>query len=158
MIDPFSTWSRIVAAGLDMQQTWLRAAETMHASADVISARTGKMRDAGASPMHADLAEFARMVPEKLDAFSRSGIAMMQEMYAMQSAGLTQAHRMGMMATGGMRTMGEWGAFAARSSEYMLGAMDAGARAGRVGLAPIHKTATGNARRLRRGAKAAAGR
>jgi len=72
MIDPFTAWSRMVRAGLDMQSTWLRGVETLQASQTVITARTDKMRDAIALPMQGDFGEFSRMVPEKIDAFSRS--------------------------------------------------------------------------------------
>lgn len=150
MLDPFTAWSRIAAAGFDMQRTWLRAAETVEASNSVIAARTAKMRAAAASPLDADFAEFARMVPEKLEAFNRSGAAVAQGMAAMQSAYFAQAQRMGALMTAGRApTVGELSTFVARSGEYMLGAVDAGARIGKGALAPVHKTATGNARRLR---------
>ena len=75
MFDPFSAWSRMVSAGLDMQSTWLRSAETMRASGDVIGVRTEMMRAATVAPLTGNYAELSRMVPEKVAAFSRSAVS-----------------------------------------------------------------------------------
>ncbi|QJU59159.1 hypothetical protein HL653_16560 [Sphingomonas sp. AP4-R1] len=149
MLDPFTSWSRMVAAGLDMQSTWLRGLETVQASSAVISARSGKMRDAMGSPMQADLAEFARMVPEKVEAFGRSASAITRDAMAMHGAWTVQMQRVGlMMLSGKVPTLSEASVLANQTADYALGAMTAGAKLGRGALAPIHRTATGNARRL----------
>jgi ABC-type taurine transport system substrate-binding protein len=151
MIDPLSAWSRMVAAGLDMHSTWLRGIETLQASQSVIGARTDKMRQAVGSPMEADLTEFARMVPEKVDAFSRSARAITRDSVAMHSAWSAQMQRVGlMMLSGKVPTIAEASAFATQTAEYSLGAFTAGARLSKGALAPVHRTATGNARRLKR--------
>ena len=47
-------------------------------------------------------------------------------------------------------SVAEVGALAARSAGYSLRAVEAGTTLGRVALAPIHRAATGNAKRLRK--------
>jgi ABC-type taurine transport system substrate-binding protein len=149
MLDPFTAWSRMVAAGMDMQSTWLLGIETIQASGAVIGARSGKMRDAMGSPVQADLAEFARIVPEKVDALSRSGSAVTRDAMAMHDAWASQMQRVGlMMLSGKAPTLSEASLLVNQTAEYALGAMTAGAKLGKGALAPIHHTATGNARRL----------
>lgn len=151
MFDPFTIWSRMAAAGLDFHRTCMRGAEMLEASSAVIGARTTKMRDAAISPMDGDLSEFTRMVPEKMEAFTRSGQAISRDLLAMQSAYFAQAQRVGvLMASGRWPTASELSTFIAGSTEYALGTLDAGARLGDGALAPVHKAAVANARRLRR--------
>jgi ABC-type taurine transport system substrate-binding protein len=151
MFDPFSAWSRMVSAGLDMQSTWLRSAETMRASGDVIGTRTEMMRAATAAPLTGNYAELSRMAPEKVAAFSRSAEVIARDTMAMHSAWIGQMQRVGMMMLAGrMPSAGEVATLANQSANYAIGAMTAGARMGKGALAPVHRTATGNARRLRR--------
>jgi ABC-type taurine transport system substrate-binding protein len=148
MIDPFTAWSRMMSAGLDMQSTWLRGVETMQASGSVIGARTDMMRSV---PQAGDMTEYARMVPEKVEAFSRSAQTVMRDTMTMQSAWATQMQRVGMMMLAGrVPTFAEATRLATQSADYAVGAMTAGARLGKGALAPVHRTATGNARRLKR--------
>ncbi|WP_083276688.1 hypothetical protein [Sphingobium phenoxybenzoativorans] len=151
MFDPFSAWSRMVSAGLDMQSTWLSSAETMKASGDVIGARTEMMRAATASPLTGDYAELSRMVPEKVAAFSRSAQVVARDTMAMQSAWVGQMQRVGMlMLAGRVPSAGEVTALASQSANYAVGVMTAGAKMGKRALAPVYRTATANARRLKR--------
>lgn len=151
MIDPFSAWSRLYDAGVEMQSTWLRGLETVQASGAVIGVRTGKMRDAAEVPLTADVAELARMVPEKVEAFSRSASAVARDAAAMHAAWMVQMQRVGaMMLTGRVPTLSEAGRLVAQSADFGVGAVAAGAKLGRGALAPVHRTATGNARRLSR--------
>lgn len=151
MIDPFTAWSRILGAGLDMQATWLGGLETLQASQSVIAARSGKIRDAAGAPMDADLVEFARMVPEKIDAFSRSARAITRDTLTMHHAWTVQMQRVGLaMMSGRLLTVAEATKLATQTAEYSLGAFTAGARLGKGALAPVRRTATGNARRLKR--------
>lgn len=148
MIDPFTAWSRLMSAGLDMQSTWLRGVETMQASGSVIGARTDMMRSV---PQVGDMTEYARMVPEKVEAFSRSAQTVMRDTLEMQSAWATQMQRVGMMMFAGrVPTFAEATTLVTQSADYAVGAMTAGARLGKGALAPVHRTATGNARRLKR--------
>ena len=151
MLDSFSAWSRMVSAGLEAQSTWLRSAETLRASGEVIGARTEMMRAATASPLTGDYAELSRMVPEKVAAFSRSAEIIARDTMAMHSAWVGQMQRLGvMMLAGRMPNAGEVSALASQSANYAVGVMTAGARMGKGALAPVHRTATGNARRLKR--------
>ncbi|BBD02807.1 MULTISPECIES: hypothetical protein [Sphingobium] len=150
MFDPFSAWSRMVSAGLDMQSTWLRSAETMRASGDVITARTEMMRMATAAPITGNYVELSRMVPEKVAAFSRSAEAIARDTIAMQTALVAQMQRAGMMMLAGrMPTAAEVTTLASQSANYAVGVMTAGAKMGKGALGPVHRTATGNARRLK---------
>ncbi|NWK98588.1 hypothetical protein DM806_23565 [Sphingobium lactosutens] len=74
MIDPFNAWSRMSSAGFEIQSTWLRGIETMQASGSVIGARTDMMCGV---PQAGDLTEYARLVSEKVEAFSRSAQTVM---------------------------------------------------------------------------------
>lgn len=151
MVDPFTSWSRMIAAGMDLQKTWLRAGETLYAAASVIEARGETMREAACAPSAGGMAELSRIVPEKVDAFGRSGAAVMTGLIAMQAAYWEQARRVSaMMMSGRMPSVPEAAAFARQTNDYALGSIDAGARMARRALAPVHKTATGNARRLSR--------
>jgi hypothetical protein len=151
MFDPFNAWFRMVSAGLDMQSTWLRSAETMRASGDVIGVRTEMMRAATVAPLTGDYAELSRMVPEKVAAFSRSAEVVARGTIAMHSAWVGQMQRVGMIKFAGrVPSASEVSAIASQSANYAVGVMTAGARMGKGALAPVHRTATGNARRLKR--------
>lgn len=150
MIDPFNAWSRMVKAGLDLQSTWVRGLETLQASSDVVSARSGMIRAAAASPLSGDYAELSRMVPEKVEAFGRSAQAVTRDIMAMHSAWATQMQRVSMiMLAGRMPTIGELTTLADQSTTYAIGATTAGARLGKGALTPVHRAVTGNARRLK---------
>lgn len=151
MFDPFSVWSRVMSAGLDMQSTWLRSAETLRASGDVIGARTEMMRSATAAPLSGNYAELSRIVPEKVAAFSGSAGMVARDTMAMHSAWIGQMQRVGMMMLAGrVPSPGEVAALASHSANYAVGVMTAGAKMGKGALAPVHRAATGNARRLKR--------
>lgn len=151
MFDPFSVWSRMVSAGLDMQSAWLRSAVTMRVSGDVIGARTEIIRAATAAPLTGNYAELSRMVPEKVAAFSRSAEVVARDTIAMHSAWIGQMQRVGMMMLAGrMPSAGEVVTLANHSANYAIGAMTVGPRTGKGALALVHRTATGNSRRLKR--------
>ncbi|NML04171.1 hypothetical protein [Sphingomonas sp. G-3-2-10] len=147
MVDPFTAWSRLAAAGLEMQSTWWRGIETLQASSTVIGARGALMRNG--APSRADLSEYARMIPEKVDAFGRSGGAVMRGAVDMQIAWIAQLQRVCLMTLSGRTpTIAEASILASRSTDYALGAFTATADLHRAALAPIHRAAAGNARRL----------
>lgn len=151
MIDPFTAWSRLLSAGFDMQATWLGGLETLQASQSVIAARTGKMHDAMMAPMDTDLVEFARMMPEKVDAFSRSARSVMRGTLAMHRAWSVQMQRVWLsMMAGRLPTVAEATRLAKQTVEYSLEAFTAGVGLCKGALAPVHRTAAGNARRLQR--------
>lgn len=138
-----------MGAALDMKRGWLQAAETARASSEVINARAGLLHDAARSPMTADYAELTRMVPERIDAFARSGLAVMRDLTSIQAAYWTQAQRVGvLMLAGRVPTASEATVFAAVTREHALGAITAGAQMSCAALAPVHRAATANARRM----------
>lgn len=148
-MDPFTTWSRMMSATLEMQRNWLRTAETLNAASSVVQARGDLMNDAARSPFTADIGEFSRMIPEKMDAFGRSGQSVLRDVATMQAAWLSQAQQVGAMVFAGRApTLREVTALAERTQEYALGSMDAALRMNAAALAPVRRTAMGNARRL----------
>ena len=151
MIDPFTYWSRMMAAGVSIAETGMRLGETLGASNEVIGTRSDMIGRA----MHSrsDHAELARMVPEKLEAFAKSGTAAFDIWSTMGAAWLRETQHLTTMAMRGrLPTATELTALAGRTAAYSIGAVEAGAALGEKALAPVHRAATGNARRLRRGA------
>jgi hypothetical protein len=154
MIDPFSSWTRMVAASMDIARTGMRTGETIAAAFDVLAARGEVIGEAIRSPATADHAELAMLVPEKVAAMSQSGVAVMTQLVAMQVALLTEASHVGAMAMRGRPpTLAEMSELSARGTNYMLGSMERTSLLAAGALAPIHKRVTGNARRLRRNRK-----
>lgn len=147
----FSAWSRMISAGWEMQSTWLRSIEMLQASRSVIHARTDLMRAAVSAPLSSDYAELSRMAPEKVEAFSRSVQAVARDTLAMQTAWAAQMQRVGMMMLAGrVPSAGKVTTLSEQSVKYGLDAMTAGAQLNKRALAPVHRTATRNAGRLKR--------
>lgn len=87
------------------------------------------MRAAATSPAQVDVAEFGRMVPEKLDAFGRSARVVTHHAKTMQGAWMVEMQRFGaMMMSGKMLTPYDVSAFAAQATEYALSAISASAK------------------------------
>ncbi|KQS03467.1 hypothetical protein ASG11_03645 [Sphingomonas sp. Leaf357] len=150
-LDPFSYWDRMFASWRMMAATGDRVVQTAQASGAVIASRGETMRAAVSAPWSGDYAELSRMVPEKVAAFSSSGLVMMQAWVDAQAAWWDQAQSLSaMMLRGRPATPVELMAFGSTAAASGLKAMEAAARTGRDTLAPIHKAATGNARRLGR--------
>eukprot|EP01037_Dinobryon_pediforme_P037573 gene37573-45117_t len=103
------------------------------------------------SPLSGDYAELGRMVPEKVAAFSASGTAGMQALMALQAGYVAPAQELGALSLRGRPpTLFELAALSERSSMHALSALETGAKMGRDVVAPLHKAATGNAKRLRK--------
>ena len=139
------------------------AGELALASGEVVAKRMALGAAAMVDPFNADHAEFARMVPEKAQAFAAAGTAVlqrssdvMQQManFAVAEMSIAMKSTMDML---GCRTPT---ALAAAQSKFLLGwlsrslsqsaAMGAFAvRSQAAVMAPVHKTATANARRLK---------
>jgi Flp pilus assembly protein CpaB len=89
------------------------------------------------------------MVPEKLDAFSKSGQSVMLELWKMHAAWWSQASRVGALSLAGRPpSLREAVILAERTQEYALSSMDATVRMNSGALAPVRRTAMNNARRL----------
>lgn len=149
MNDLASTWSRMMAAGASMGQTGLRALETISAANTVIAARTPIINLAMFSPLTGDHKEMARMVPEKVEAFSRAGSATLSGWWKAQAAWMGHMQHFGAMAVRGrFPTVRDMIDMHERRGSMMIEAMEAAAGMGADALAPVHDTATANARRL----------
>ncbi|WP_439813859.1 hypothetical protein [Zavarzinia sp. CC-PAN008] len=147
------TAGQMADAWFGMVRTGIAAAETMVAAGTVIGHRTALIADAMQRPWAADHRELGRMVPEKVMAFGQSGSNVMQA--------LIQSQRELERYCGDVGACARDMAFAAPGSLPMArlidGAMAQSARAATSGLAavdaalaPIHKRAVANARRLTR--------
>jgi hypothetical protein len=134
------------------------------AAGEVIGRRIALGAAALADPMGADHGEFAKMIPEKAAAFSMAGLIWLQwsgrvaqELAAFAANEAALAAQAG-AAMAGCRTPGDLmlaqGNFAlawfgrALSHSVALGGMALRSQA--AATAPVHRSATANARRLRR--------
>ncbi len=122
-----------------------QATDLAVAAPQVVAHRLTRMAMAGANPSARDRREFTRMVSEKQTAFQQSWAAMgMQSMVACQA--LMQAW-MRMCWTPWSAATWNGGALASQASQWqnaMWGVVG-------KGLAPVHRTAVANAKRLARG-------
>lgn len=135
------------ASGMELAAVGLKYGEMMDASAHVIHSRCGSIADAVRNPFEGDYAELGRMVPEKVDAFSRAGQAAFADLCAIQTDILANLIHLGRIAAARrLPTSAETDRIARRSSRVNA---RASAAAGKM-LAPVHRRATGNAKRLRR--------
>ena len=119
-------------AALPWAELALKTGEMLWASSQVIPLRLGRMAAAGPNPSRRDRIEFARMGPEKLQAGAESMLAAAAAWQQMQLRWWMQLW-MPWLATGGSPSFGT-----------QL------ARLHSVALAPVHRAATANARRLTR--------
>lgn len=138
----------------------LKAWEIAVAAPQVIAHRTARMTTAGPFPTARDRREFTRMGQEKVEAFGKSFIAMAMEMQRTQQELALLATRQWWDAwTAGLSmASGSPAKIMAIQSSLMRG-LTAGAageqfaasvsRVVEKGLAPVHRTATRNAKRLR---------
>jgi len=120
----------------------LKSAELAWAVPQVMAHRLARMSVAGASPSPRDKREFERMHTEKTAAFAESWLAMASAtMLAHQSLAMTALQSFWSAPLGSRRH-----AQAARRRARQS-ALDIMGR----GLAPVHRTAVANAKRLARG-------
>jgi hypothetical protein len=150
MLDPFSAWGRLVAAGFSATGTGLQALETIGAAQDVVAARTVILQSA-MTPRAGEQAELGLMVAEKIEAFSRVGSVTIAACWSAHAAWLAQVHYLGGMAARGRPpTQAEYSDWGEQMAVAGLETVEAGARLGSDALAPIRRSAVGNARRLKR--------
>jgi hypothetical protein len=138
-------WPR-QSVGTDMFRAGVKLMETAAASMQVVEHRTGLMRAAAADPLTGDYAELSLMVPEKVAAFSEAGVRLGQGWIAAQAEMVAEAQRIGAMMLSGRPPSAK-----ALQAMHKRGARSAARSLAAAGeaLAPIHKAATGNARRLK---------
>lgn len=125
-----------------------RSGELGQAVPQVMATRIGRMLQAGPMPGRRDRLEAQRMVTEKFEAFGESGWNM-----ALRMVGMQQQYALWWMQAWWKLALGGWmrprtvRALGARASRQLAdGALDVALH----GLAPVHRRAVANARRLRR--------
>lgn len=154
MLDAFDTWNRMLAVAWSMTQTSMRMAETMGAANDVVAARTALIGSAIRSPLAGDHRELGRMVPEKVDAFSRVGSAGIAAWWAAHAVWAGEMRHFGALAMRGRApTPVELVVLGDRMARVGLESLEAAARLGSATVTPVHRKATANARRLNRKAR-----
>ena len=150
MIAAIDAWAEVVDAGFGMVETGIRTQEMLVASGSVIGKRMAAMGYAARHPARGDYSELARMVPEKVAAFSEAGRIVTREW----SAGLLDAsrhahHVSSVVLRGQLPSASELVSLGTKTAAHGTRAVTrAMSASGRV-LAPIHGQATSNARRLR---------
>lgn len=143
----WSAWADLWSSGMRMAQTGITMTETMHASGEVIDSRVRTMAEAAVDPLGGDYVELGRMIPEKVEAFTRAGATAFGDLVAMQAAAMANYQQMASIAMKGRApTLAEAEAMWTRSCGIAERAMDSTGRA----LAPVHRRVTANAKRLRR--------
>lgn len=132
---PFAWWNIALANW----NTAVRMGETLAAANTVIGSRVETMREAARDPLAGDYGELTRMVSEKVEAFTASGLSLARDIGAIQmemATAMIQAAR-----PPSMRRFNALSGRSARIAEHAAGAV------GRA-LDPVHASATANARRL----------
>lgn len=148
-MNPFDLWMGMWRSGQAAADTALTLGETLRAAGAVVDSRSRTMAAASRDPINGDYAELARMVPEKLAAFSAAGASALRDLQAVQSYAMANWRLVTDIAfKGRIATAKEANAIATRSAAMV----ERTARAGGKALAPVHRAATGNARRLKRSA------
>jgi hypothetical protein len=141
----YTLWD-MYSFGLELGATAVRAGETMLAAHSVIGSRVGTMGAAARNPITADYAELARMLPEKVEAFSRAGASLMKDVESVQAeTGAQMRHVTALMTSGKIPSFSDMFTLSARWANITQKATGAAGRA----LQPVHAAATSNARRLR---------
>jgi hypothetical protein len=113
--------------------------ETAMAAPQVVAHRMGRMATAGASPSRRDQKEFTGMVAEKQQAFVQSCMAM-----ATQTLRLQQQIWSSLWAVG----LTPWSRKPAASLAAARRVQSAAVSIAEKGLAPVHRKAVSNAKRL----------
>ncbi|MDQ2892918.1 MAG: hypothetical protein M3R64_07505 [Pseudomonadota bacterium] len=149
MFDALTTWTRTMAAWTDLARTGVRASEMAGRSQDIVRRRTDLIETAIRTPWRGDYAELGRMVPEKLDAFGQSAMAVGGELLSMNLAFLTEAQHVTTLALRGRPlSPGDWSALTTRGMGYAMRTTERLAALGAKALAPVDAAVHDNARRL----------
>ena len=150
--------------GTDLGTLWWRNAlktwEIVVAAPQVIAHRTARMAAAGSSPSARDRKEFTRMSQEKIDAFGESLFAMAAPMFKMHQEFALLAMRQWWSTWANPALLaGASPERIAKAHATFMRKLAAGATSKQIqdsfsrmvgkGLAPVHKRATANAKRLK---------
>jgi hypothetical protein len=146
-LTPFDFWTGMWRTGQAMANAGMKMAEVTDASRTVIESRSLAMLAASRDPLNGDYAELNRMVPEKVAAFARAGASAFDDLQAVQAQAIANWQMMvGIALKGRAATPAEIGIMTSRTATMIERSATAAGRA----LAPVHRSATGNARRLTR--------
>jgi hypothetical protein len=141
-----STLSNFLTLGLSGLNYWTAMGETATASGNVIAKRSGIIGHAMRNPFQGDANELARMMPEKIEAFARSGQSLVADMNSVRALTLAQTQDViAVTLRGKLATMADVERIASRAFSIMNVMTNASAQA----LHPVHSTVTANARRLK---------
>lgn len=139
MINPWAEWQKMVRAGTMLS-------ETLTATQAVVEHRRWTIEQAMSDPMHADLVELGRMVSEKSSAFGAAGASLTKDWFALQRDWNAQISDVSAMMLGKLPSESAAQAMVARGQRLGSAALASSVRA----MAPIHRAATANQRRLDR--------
>jgi hypothetical protein len=143
--------ARAMQAALDVADLTLKASEMTAAAGSVIGARVGIMTAAQRDPLAADNAELGRMLPEKLNAFSEAGAAIIEELSALhRDVGAYMLYLGRTVMSGRLPLPRDVVELTERSSAHGARVATSAIAAAGAALAPLHKKAMSNARRLAR--------
>jgi hypothetical protein len=144
-----SAWGELMKASLDLVQTGARTNEMLVASRAVIASRVGSMVGAARNPWGGDHVELARMVPEKVSAFSDAGHALSRQWSAVLVQAAEHMSQVSwLMFNGRLLAPTELCKVSSKATVLATNVIASGLNSSSVALAPIHKQATSNARRL----------
>jgi hypothetical protein len=133
------------APALAAWKLWLQMAETTRASGTVLAKRSAIIDHAMRDPLHSDIAELSRMVPEKIAAFSRSSAVFSRDWLHIQRLSFEQVmDGMEIARRAVPPTIADFQRTGARAMTIMGLINQAATRA----LAPIHASVTANEKRL----------
>jgi hypothetical protein len=140
--------TRMMTVGIDCAQLAFTGSELAIASATVIAERVGMMAEVARDPIGADYGEFDRMISEKIVAFTASGAALSNEWWESQrKLGSFLFDLGGAMMS---RRPPNGVELFERASRHNTAAAESAVRAAGSALAPLHRSARANARRLTR--------
>jgi hypothetical protein len=143
--------ARTMEAAVLLAEVNLKVGEMTIAASAVIGVRMGMIAALQHDPFNADHAELGRMVPEKMRAFCEAGAAIAEEYWSLQrDAGNYMLHLGRTMMAGRLPLPSDLVELAERTSIHATRLATSGVGAASVALAPLHKKATSNARRLAR--------
>lgn len=131
----------------------LKMSEIAVASAMVIGARMMLIGAAMRDPLSGDYRELGRMVPEKMTALAQSGMAMMDQVGAVQRDAMAQMLDSKSLMSGGVPTPATWMKMMTDAGQRGTRAMLWPMTTGDAAIAPVYRTVTSNARRLGTGGR-----
>jgi hypothetical protein len=139
---------RLMTVGIDYAQLAFTGGELAVAAATVIAERVGMMAEVARDPIGANYAEFDRMISEKIVAFAASGAALSDAWWR------SQRHLGDFLSDLGGAMMSPQPPSGAelfeRASAHHAAVAESAVRAAGSALAPLHRSARANARRLAR--------